>query len=508
MQITFDSAPTIGTTGTIKVHASDGSVVDTIDISGTPVTAGGETQTYMPAVNTEIDKLGNNVTPLTQWRYVYYTPVTVSGNTATIRLHDGVLSYGTNYYVTVDSGVLNGTYNGSAFHGITSTTAWAFHTKAAPASTTTVTVDGAGTGDFTTVQGALNWITLNGCTTCTNATDNKTITIKNGTYNEQLFLRNVNNLTIQGASRTGVVVSQENYESWNPGTGGSKTAAQTTLTTEVTGNRRALGGGRAVFLVEGADMLKLTNFTLQNTHVKTATANNQAETIYYNSATLAGSRMMATYMNFISAQDTVQTKGWVWYYQTYIAGDVDFIWGSPFAALFENSELHTVADPVTPASGGYLFQSRAAYGFPGFVVLNSTLTADAGVPAGSSYLARSGGLTSPTYCTTQLTTGSLGNPNLGCDNVAYINTKMGNHIATVGWSSPGTSPANPVPNPTTATTTTGWRESGSMDSSGNALSMTGRDTTDASNTLNLSGLATRTQVFSAWNSNTGWVPAP
>ncbi|GGP22068.1 hypothetical protein [Silvimonas iriomotensis] len=509
LQITFDTTPTLGSTGYIKVFKSDGTPVDTIDISGAPVTAGGETQTYMPAANTEIDKLGNNVNALTQWRYVYYKPVTISGKTATIRLHDGVLGYNTSYYVTVDNGVLNGTYNGSAFAGITANTAWAFHTKNAPSSPTAVTVDTAGTGDFTTVQGALNWIMGNGCNTCTNATDAKTITIKNGTYNEQLFLRNTNNLTIQGASRAGVVVSQENYESWNPGTGGSKTAPQTTLTSELAGTRRSLGGGRAVFLVEGADMLKLTNFTLQNPHVKTTTANNQAETIYYNSATLAGSRMLATYMNFISAQDTVQTKGWVWYYQTYIAGDVDFIWGSPFAALFENSELHTVADPTAPTQGGYIFQARAAFGYPGFVVLNSTLTADAAVPAGVTFLGRSGGLTVANgYCQTQLTTGSLANANYGCDNIAYINTKMGGHIATVGWSSPTTSPANPVPDPTTATTTAGWRESGSMDSTGAALSMTGRDTTDASNTLDLSGLATRTQVFSAWNGNTGWTPTP
>ncbi|MDR3427361.1 hypothetical protein [Silvimonas sp.] len=509
LQITFDTAPAVGTTGFIKVYKSDGTLVDTIDISGGPVTAGAETQTYMPATNTEIDKLGNNAGTLTQWRYVYYTPITVSGNTATIRLHDGVLSYNTSYYVTVDNGVLSGTYNGSSFKGITGSTAWAFHTKNAPASTTSVVVDTNGSGDFRTVQGALDWMMINGCTTCTNAADTKTITIKNGSYNEQLFLRNVNNLTIQGASRAGVVVYQDNSESYNPGSGGSKTAAQTTLTTEGTGTRRALGGGRPVFLVEGADLLKLTNFTLQNSHVKLSNYNNQAETIYYNSSTLAGSRMVASYMNFLSAQDTIQTKGWVWYYQTYIAGDVDFIWGTPFAAMFENSELHTVADPVTPASGGYIFQSRATYGYPGFVVLNSTLTADSGVPAGSTYLGRSAGLTVANgYCTTQFTTGSLVNANYYCDNIGYINTKMGTHIATVGWSSPGTSPANPLPNPTTATSASGWRESGSMDSAGNALSMVGRDTTDASNTLDLSGINTRTKVFASWNSNTGWVPTP
>ncbi|ACR32218.1 pectate lyase [Burkholderia glumae] len=504
LSITFDAPPTLGTSGRIKVmRASDGSVADTIDISGAPVTAGGETQTYMPAANTEIDKLGNNVGSLTQWRYVYYTPVTISGNTATVRLHDGVLAYGTRYYVSVDNGVLNGRIGGKAFAGIASPTAWAFQTHAAPRSPTAVTVAASGTSDFRSVQGALDWIMQNGCVTCTNANDAKTITIANGSYNEQLFLRNVNNLTIAGQSRTGVVVYDDNYESYNPSTGGSRTAPQSTLTTEGSGTRRSLGGGRSVFLVEGADLLKLTNFTLQNSHVKRAVDNNQAEAIYYNSATLNGSRLSATQMTFLSAQDTLQLKGWAWFYQSLIAGDVDFIWGSPYAALFEQSELHTVADPVTPTSGGYVFQSRAAYGFPGFVVLDGTLTADAAVPAGATYLARSGGLASPAYCTTAYTgSGSFGNANLGCDDVAYIGTRMGTHVAADGWYT------NPTPNPASPTAAAGWRETGSLDASGHALSTSGRNSVVATTGADLSGLNTRAKVFASWNNNAGWTPAP
>jgi len=504
LSITFDAPPTLGAAGQIKVtRVSDGSLVDIIDISGAPVTAGGESQTYMPAANTEVDKLGNNVGSLTQWRYVYYTPVTISGNTATVRLHDGVLAYGTRYSVSIDSGVLNGKIAGQAFGGIGTPTAWSFQTRPAPSSPTAVTVGVSGTSDFRSVQGALDWIMQNGCVTCINANDAKTITIENGSYHEQLFLRNVNNLTIAGQSRTGVVVYDDNYESYNPSTGGSKTAPQTTLTTEGSGTRRSLGGGRSVLLVEGADLLKLTNFTLQNSHVKSAVDNNQAEAIYYNSATLNGSRLMATQMTFLSAQDTLQLKGWAWFYQSLIAGDVDFIWGSPYAALFEQSELHTVADPVTPTSGGYVFQSRAAYGFPGFVVLNGTLTADAAVPAGATYLARSGGLSSPTYCTTTYTgSGSFGNANLGCDDVAYVGTQIGTHVATAGWYT------NPAPNPASPTAVAGWREMGSLDASGNALPTNGRTGTYATTSADLSGLNTRAKVFASWNNNAGWVPSP
>lgn len=511
LQITFDAPPQIGTSGTVKVYkASDNSLVDTVDVGSTIVNGGGETQTVMPHADTEIDQIGKNVANLTQWRFVYYTPVTVAGNTATIKLHDGVLAYGTDYYVTMDPGVVAGKINGATFNAITGAKTWTFHTKNAPASTTNVTVDDDGAADFRSVQGALDWIMANGCTTCANAADAKTITIKNGDYNELLFLRNVNNLTIAGESRAGVVVHYDNYESYNPSTGGSKTSAQTTLANEQGVTRRSLGGGRSVLLIEGADLLKLTNFTLKNSHVKQTIFNNQAETLYYNNATLNGSRFIATYMNFISAQDTIQTKGWAWYYQSYIAGDVDFIWGSPFAAMFEQSELHTVYDPTGaaygPYSGGYLFQARDAYGYPGFVVLNSTLTADANVPAGSAYLGRSGGLTVANgYCNTLYTSGSFGNANLGCDNIAYINTRIGPHIASVGWF---TQPANsPAPDPSTPTADAGWRESGSMNLDGSPADLSGR-TSYSSTSADLSGVNTRAKVFAGWNNGAGWLPTP
>ena len=508
LQITFDAPPSLGTSGTIKIfRASDNAVVDTIDVSSAIVTDGAETQTVIPYTNTEIDQIGKNVAGLTQWRYVYYQPVTIKGNQATIKLHDGVLAYNTDYYVLMNPGVLAGKVNGAGLTSITGAKGWAFHTKNAPASTTAVTVDDDGPADFRSVQGAINWMMANGCVTCARATDAKTITVKNGTYNELLFLRNVNNLTIAGESRAGVVVQYDNFESSNPSTGGSKTAVQTTLTAEQGQTRRSLGGGRAVLLVENADLLKLTNFTLKNTHVKQTIFNNQAETIYFNSATLDGSRFIATYMNFISAQDTVQTKGWAWYYQSYIAGDVDFIWGSPFAAMFEESELHTVFDPTTP-SGGYLFQARATFGYPGFVVLNSSLTADANVPAGSAYLGRSGGLTVANgYCNTKLVAGggSLGNPNLGCDNIAYIGNKVGPHIASVGWF---TQPAaSPVPDPVVPSASAGWRESGSMNADGSPANLTGRTGYSATST-DLSGVNTRAKVFAGWNSGAGWQPTP
>lgn len=506
LQLTFDAPPTLGTSGLIRVYRLDGTLVDTIDIGGAPVTAGGETQTQFAAANTEVDKIGNNVAGLTQWRYVYYRPVSIAGNVATIRLHDNVLDWSTGYYVTIDNGVLRGTLGGAAFAGISGASGWSFITRAAPTSATAVTVDDDGPADFRTIQGALNWQMANGCVTCANGTAAKTITVKNGTYDGLLFLRNVNNLTITGESRRGTIIQANNWEAFNPGTGGSRTAPNTQLNAisgdPAQGTRRFLGGGRAVLLVEGGDQLKLTNFTLRNTHVKEARNNGQAEAIYFNSSSPTGGRMVATDMDFISTQDTVQVKGWVWIYNSLIAGDVDFIWGSPYAMLIENTELRTVVDTAQPTSGGYIFQSRAVKGFPGFVVLNSSLTAAAGVPAGSTWLARSAGLyQSAGYCTTPPPTASLANANLFCDNIAYIGTKMGDHIAPAGWFT--TPRPNLVPS-----AIEGWRERGSTRLDGTPLSLTAREAVDATTAIDVSPLATRSAPFRQWNGGAGWTPAP
>jgi hypothetical protein len=510
LKLTFSSAPVATGNGKIRVYKSDGTLVDTIDTSADVVAAGLETQVALGNGNTEIDKIGNGVPSLTQYRFTYYRPVKIAGNTVSIKLHDNVLAYDTSYYVQVDKAAFNGGFNGSVtFQGITGATAWTFKTKSAPTSTTAVTVDDDGAADFRSVQGALNYMMTVGCSSCGagNAAA-KTIAIKNGTYDEQLFLRNVNNLTITGESRAGTVVTNNNWEAFNPGVGGSRAAANTTFTNiggaSALGNRLSLGGGRAVLLIEGGDLIKVSNFTMQNTHVKDANQNSQAEVIYYNSANINGSRFIGTDMNFLGTQDTLQMKGWVWIYNSLVAGDVDFIWGYPYAMVLENSELRTVFDPSAPTSGGYIFQARSAKGYPGFVVLGGSLTSDSTVPSGSTYLARSGGNTQAAgFCTTMLVLGggSASNATQYCDNAAFIGVKMGGHVATAGWF------VSPVPN-LLPSATEGWRESGSLNAAGTALSMTGRNTTYGSSTANLSGINTRAKAFAQWNGVVGWNPAP
>ena len=525
LSIAFDSAPAIGSAGLIKVWRSDGTLVDTLDISSTPSAT--DTQTALPRNNLEIDAIGAGAIPEGRARYVWYRPITVRGNTAVIRLRNNRLDFATAYYVTIDNGVLTGKVNGADFAGF-GAGQWSFTTRAAPATYTTLRVSASEPGaDFRTLQGALNWV-MRFCSTtvatygCQTAATPKTITLGVGLYPELNVLRNVANLSIVGDQRDGVVVGKDNFDSFNSGTGATATAPGTALTTsERVPGHRVLGGGRASFLVESSDLLNLRNFTLANPHLRESTYGNQAEALYFNtSTTAAAARLVARQMNFLSEQDTLQLKGYAWIYQSLVAGNVDFIWGNVMAALFEECEIRSLYDNAS-SSPGYIVQARATAGDKGFVFLNSSLTAGAGVP--QAYLARSGSTAASIHV----------------DNVAYINTRMGPHILPVGWcvgtgtsrtgTAAGTCGTNPPPwsgqGNGSAVDAAGWREAGSLDLAGAPLDLSSRlglavvNVGEVATNLTLVttldssiGLATRAEVF--YNSTIGtgapggWVPAP
>lgn len=525
LQIAFDQAPLLGSSGTIKVWRSDGTLVDSLDVSTAPSAT--DTQTVLPRTNLEIDGIGAGAIPDGRARWVWYRPVSIVGNVATIRLRNNKLAFNTSYHVTIDDGVLVGRIQGLAFNGV-ARGGWTFHTRGAPLSNTQLRVAASGAdADFRTLQGALNWV-MSRCSTnvtthgCHGVQTPKTITLAPGTYTEMNVLRNVANLSVVGDSRDAVVVGDTNFESMNAGSGGTATAPGTALSTSGrTAGHRVLGGGRAAWLVENADLLTLRNFTLQNTHVRSSTWDNQAEAIYFNtSTTAAAARMVAREMNFLSEQDTLQIKGYVWVYRSLVAGNVDFIWGNVMAALFEDCEIRSVFDNGS-SSPGYVLQARATAGDKGFVFLDSRLTAGPGVT--QAYLARSGGTTATTYV----------------DHIAFVRTRMGAHVLPEGWcvgngtsrtgTGTGACGSNPPPWSGTgdggATDAAGWREWGSMDASGAPLSLAGRlgvasvrvggvptPVTLAKVLSTPSGLTTRAEVFYnstiATGSPGGWVPAP
>jgi pectate lyase len=461
LTLAFDSPPTLGSTGSIRIfRKADDALVDVVRTSGETDALGYPGQSLVRRVNT--------------------APIRISGNTVSISPHEGKLAYGTEYYVAISDGVFtNTTLGGLPFVGIGKLGGWSFTTKAAAPTASTVTVDDDGDADFRTVQGALNYAMQNFAKTAP-----VTINVKNGTYDELLYLNGKDNVTIKGESRDGVVIRYTNNDTLNTGTGSSQSPT-------VAGSP---AGGRAVMLVENADLLVLDTLTINNTTIRSPAISGQAETLYFNSDT----RLVAKHANFTSEQDTLNLKGWAWFYDALVAGNVDFIWGGSHAALFENSEIRSVGDSANASSGGYVVQARVPVATDiGYVFLNSALTHGPGpgsnhgdVPAGSTYLARSPGTTST------------------WDNVAFVNCRMDAHVAAAGWAGQGVN-GQPAPNPAVPTADAGWREYGSATLDGTPIDLSTRvggyvlSDADVANRF-----ATRAKVFAAYGGGAGWNPQP
>lgn len=444
LKLTFDSAPSLGSTGSIRIFkASDDSLVDTIKLID------------------EVDTIGYGSV-----RKLNTKPVRITNNTVSISLHANKLSIDTAYYVAVSASAFTGAkLAGQTFEGIGKNTGWLFTTRAATpdAGLTTITVDDNGSvADFRSVQSALNYamqhVALNNAVT---------INVKNGVYEEPLYLRGKNNLTIQGESRDNTIIQYSNNERLNSGS-----------------------AGRALFLVESADLLTLDNLTIKNTTL--IGEGGQAETIYFNSP---DGRLVATNSNFMSEQDTLLLKGWTWFYHSLVAGNVDFIWGYSKASLFEKSEIRTLGRSTSNNNGGYVLQARVeSAADKGFVFLNSSLTKGAGPTGelpidGTSYLARSSGSAS------------------AFDNIVFVNTKMDTHIAPTGWAGKDIN-GQPAANPATANATVGWREYGSMDLMGTTLDDSGRQFGYQLNLGEVAAYCSRAQIFSDYNAGAGWNPMP
>ncbi len=422
----LNTTPKLGTSGLIQVFDASGKLVDKIDMAdmakmtvlsdGTMVPK--EQMNQETVLHTFLDMLHS-----TRYRPVHYTPIRVSGNNVIIKLHNEALTFGGSYYVTVDESVFGlAIEKGKA----------PFTVKAKP-SGNTLSVNPDGTADFCTLQGALSYATTLGKDTAV------TIELANGTYQELLYVRDKNNLTIKGASREGTVIAYPNNESYSTGSGAA-IASKPAL-----GAKVGAMGGRCLFLVESCNNLVLEDLTIENTFWADD-HKGQAETIYFNAD---NKRLTIENYSLISWQDTFLCKGEVWVHNSLIAGHVDYIWGYPKVCLFEDCEIRSRA-------GGYIVQARVNNATDkGFVFLNCKLTAEAGVANGSMYLARSGGDTSK------------------YDNVTFVNCEMSPVIAPAGWHTGKT------PTPAEPTAVSGWKEYGTTGVSTSSRNSYGKQLTAA-----------------------------
>ncbi len=239
----------------------------------------------------------------------HFYPVIIHGNTATIYPHNNLLDYQRTYLVQIDPGVL--TVADGSFAGVSGDEGWTFTTKpTAPApDATRVVVAADGTGDFNTVQGALDFVP-------DHPAQRITIFIRNGTYEEIVFFHDKANLTIRGEDRERVQIEYGNNSVFNgaPATPGA-------------GPGPGGPSRRGAFTVANSTGIELTNFSVSNL------IPGQAEGL-----TVAGEKNIVSHVNIKGSGDALNLRGSVYLTDCKIIGDGDTILGVG-PAFFDHCEL-------------------------------------------------------------------------------------------------------------------------------------------------------------------------
>jgi pectin methylesterase-like acyl-CoA thioesterase len=317
LTVTFSVPPVVNNIGTINIYnaTNPGTPVDTITMS-----------------------FGNPQGRLIGGITLNAFAVLSNGNTATIFPHSGVMTSNQTYYVTIDDGVFKDSA-GAYFAGISNTNFWRFSTKlGGPSNPTNIVVAANGTGDFATVQGALDFIPSPNSTPTI-------ISLRNGTYQEINRLNKKNYVTLIGQDRHQTVIAYANNDNMNGGT-----------------------ANRPMFGVLTSTNVAFENLTLTNTTPK---GGSQAEALYESGS----QQLICYYCDVGSYQDTVlvNANGDLVYFQDdSIRGDTDFIWGSATAFL-TNCEIQTLTSG-SAANLQNITQPRTTAGTNGLSFVNCQLT--------------------------------------------------------------------------------------------------------------------------------------
>lgn len=328
LRLTFRDVPVIGKSGKIRIYdASDDRLVDTLDMSIPP----GPTKPVDPAVraknylsfpypydrtsrptnaNTKPGTPSAGAVPTSSEYQLtiiggftdgfHFYPVTIDDHTATIHPHHDLLEYGKSYYVVIDAEVLSVPNNG--FAGITGK-GWLFTTKpgskAPGANATRLTVSGDGTGDFNTVQGALDHVP-------DHSLKRITINVRNGLYEEIVYIRSKDNVTLVGESEEKTIVRYANNEVFNPHPANIRTNPEP----------GTFPSRRAAVAVDNCNDIHIVNMTLQTT------APGQAEGLL-----ITGERNILSHVTVIGFGDALQANGRIYIVDSTIDGSGDTILG-------------------------------------------------------------------------------------------------------------------------------------------------------------------------------------
>lgn len=247
-----------------------------------------------------------------------------------------------------------------------------------PARSITVALDGS--GDYQTVQDAINAVPDQN-------SEQTIIYIKNGTYREKLVIPAAKpNIRMIGESREGTVLVYGDSAN-TPGADGKPMGTSNSSGFKVLANDYS------------AERLTIMNDAGDDA--------GQAVALY-----TKGDRMTFREVNLKGYQDTFYANdGRQYFVDSYIEGDVDFIFGGA-SVVFENCVIHSLND-------GYVTAASTPEGKSGYVFLNSRFTAEPGLTG----------------------TVPLGRPWRPYSSVYVINSELGDHIESTGWDN-WSNPAN------------------------------------------------------------------
>lgn len=192
-------------------------------------------------------------------------------------------------------------------------------------------MSGDGSGDFNTVQGALDFIPDYN-------PKHVTVFIKNGVYEEIVYFRNKTNITIVGEDRDKVIVKYGNKETLNP-------HPANISVNEVVGT---FPSRRAAFTVDNSKRIHLVNMTIRTTVF------GQAEGLL-----VSGSENIICNVTIGGSGDALQTNGSAYYFKSRVEGAGDIILGRG-PAFFQDCEIISSGGPYmwirnTDANHGNVF---------------------------------------------------------------------------------------------------------------------------------------------------------
>jgi len=357
LKLTFPSEPILGNSGMIRIYdAADDRLVDSLDLSipPGPTVSNRKRVPYTPSPYEYISEHFSNAntkpgtpsgaavpTPDTFQLTIiggftdafHFYPVIIENKTARIYPHNNILDYNKTYYVEIDPEVLS--LPDSSFSGIRGKGEWTFSTKKTPppANTNLLVVSGDGTGDFSTVQGAVDFIP--------DFNPNRvTIFIKNGTYEEIVYFRNKTNITFLGEDMDKVKVCYRNNEVFNP-------HPANIATNEWPGT---FPSRRAAFMADNSNGIQLINLTIKSINDKPA----QAEGLL-----IMGQQNIVSNVIIEGSGDALQVNGSVYLIHSRITGLGDNVLGRG-PAFFNSCELISTSGPHmwirnTEANHGNIF---------------------------------------------------------------------------------------------------------------------------------------------------------